>query len=82
MVTNRLNRTEQGDVGGAAAQESLLKIIEGTTVEFKDPKTSEDISVDTRNITFVGLGAFEGLDDMSPAGLKSFGLNTVSFKLI
>lgn len=61
------------------AQEELLKIIEGTTMDitFSDDTVRQ---IDTGNITFVGVGAFPELYEIRRKRLskKSIGFSTVS----
>lgn len=55
------------DVGGEGVQQSLLKIVEGTKIGVppnggrKHPE-QKLIEIDTSNILFIAMGAFDGLD--------------------
>ena len=58
------------DVSGEGVQQSLLKLLEGSTLYIspsgsnRKPSTNETIKIDTRNILFICCGAFSGLEDI------------------
>lgn len=55
--------TRDKDVGGEGAQQSLLKILEGTTISVKVGAGigASSVEIDTTNILFICAGAFAGL---------------------
>ena len=70
------------DVGGEGVQQGLLKIVEGGIIGVppkggrKHPEQSL-IYIDTSNILFIGMGAFDGLDEIVERRLnaKTVGFN-------
>lgn len=72
------------DVGAEGVQQGLLKIVEGTKVGVppnggrKHPE-QQLIDMDTTNILFIGMGAFDGLDKIVERRMNtsSIGFNTV-----
>ena len=63
------NRSTTSDPGHEGIQQALLKIIEGTVVNF-NPSTARrnpdmpGVFIDTSNILFICGGAFEGIEDI------------------
>lgn len=56
--------SSDNDVNGVAVQESLLKIIEGTSVHLNYPEKDIDLFVDTTNILFICAGTFSGISEI------------------
>lgn len=68
LSSNYSENIKTKDVSGTGVQENLLKIMEGTVVQLKNPRFnhmqggSQTIEMDTKNILFIFGGAFSGLD--------------------
>lgn len=75
------------DVGGEGVQQGLLKIVEGTKIGIppnggrKHPE-QQLIEMDTTNILFIGMGAFDGIDKIVERRLNTTPIGFGSTKKI
>ena len=77
-LASKRNRHGGKDIGGEGVQQSLLKIVEGTSVTFTDKSKNKAVTIDTQNILFLASGAFIGLDEVikKRSSAKSLGFGT------
>lgn len=75
------------DVGGEGVQQGLLKIVEGTKIGVppnggrKHPE-QQLIEMDTTNILFIGMGAFDGIDKIVERRLNTSPIGFCSVKKV
>ncbi len=60
-ISKRTSSNDSKDVSGEGVQQNLLKILEGTLVRIQNDN-NETIEIDTKNILFIGGGAFTGIE--------------------
>jgi len=66
---DKLKKTSNGvgdrDLGGASAQQQLLKMLEGDTIKVKDNngRGKEVMTINTKNILFILAGSFAGIEE-------------------
>lgn len=65
-IAKKAGEGKKKDVGGEAVQQALLKIIEGTSMDFerKTGMTTTKFTLDTANILVIVGGAFVGLEEI------------------
>lgn len=63
-------------------QESLLKMLEGTVfdLEIKEGNYTKTVNFDTRETSFIAVGAFEGLDKIRSKRLKATNSGKIGFQ--
>ena len=79
-ISRRSSYGESKDVSGEGVQQNLLKMLEGTVVRIQN-EDNEMVEVDTKNILFIGGGAFTGIEDIVKERIvkKTFGFKESSF---
>ena len=73
------SNSSRGDVGTTGVQQELLKVLEGSEVEFTVSRNRMQVSecLNTKNILFIVGGAFVGLDEQKEK--KAKGTQTIGF---
>lgn len=81
IAKRKSSGTKSKDVGGEAVQQALLKIIEGTVMEFERTTGLSKVkfSIDTSNILVIVGGAFVGLEDIIKKRMKIIDSKPVGF---
>ena len=61
-IDKKVNHSFQDDISGDAVIHSLLKMVEGTSIKVDNDPFGKPITVNTSNIIFVFMGAFQGIE--------------------
>ena len=79
-ISKRNVSNDSKDVSGEGVQQNLLKMLEGTIVRVQNDD-NEIIEVNTKNILFIGGGAFTGIEEQVKHRIikKTFGFNEDKF---
>ena len=82
IAKRKASGSKSKDVGGESVQQALLKIIEGTTMDFERSSglTKVKFSIDTSNILVIVGGAFVGLEDIIKKRMKIVDSKPIGFK--
>lgn len=80
-ISRKISSGDSKDVSGEGVQQNLLKILEGTIVRIQN-EDNETIEVNTKNILFIGGGAFTGIENYikERAFRKIFGFKDKNFE--
>lgn len=84
IAKKKSSGSKSKDVGGESVQQALLKIIEGTSMDFERSKglTKIKFSIDTSNILVIVGGAFVGLEDIIKKRMKISTEKPVGFGVV
>lgn len=81
IAKRKTSGTKSKDVGGESVQQALLKIIEGTVMDFERSSglTKVKFSIDTSNILVIVGGAFVGLEEIVKKRLNILDTKPIGF---
>ena len=81
IAKRKASGSKSKDVGGEAVQQALLKIIEGTVMDFERTTGLSKVkfSIDTSNILVIVGGAFVGLEDIIKKRMKIIDSKPIGF---